>query len=157
MSILVRFHNLPLHFWHHKVLVGIGNLIGRYIKIDTQRTEEGIYTFLIIFVEVDLNKGLLDHILFKHNAQCWTQFIDFENKTFRCPICQQIGNIQNTCPTAKKDPRRKKKLLNKAKGWKFPQQQSKDKEDDEETNLPINQETQNRQEIVENGGVNHEA
>jgi hypothetical protein len=45
MPVWVRLHNLPLHFWHPKVLEGIGNLLGRYIKMDTQRTEEAIYTF----------------------------------------------------------------------------------------------------------------
>lgn len=70
MPVWVRLHNLPLHFWHHKVLEGIGNLLGRYIKTNTQRIEERIFTFARICVEVDLNKGLSDCILLTHNKQC---------------------------------------------------------------------------------------
>ena len=57
----VRLYNLPLHFWNESVLTCIGNILGWYIKIDTQRLEECIYTFACICVEVELNKGLLEH------------------------------------------------------------------------------------------------
>jgi len=109
LSLWVRLHNLPLHFWHHKVLEGINNLLGRYIKLDTKRVEERIFTFAKICVEVDLSKGLLDHILLTHKNQYWTQSLDFENTAFWCRICWQTGHLQNTCPEAKKEPRSKKK------------------------------------------------
>lgn len=67
ISVWVRLHNLTLHFWHPKVLEGIDNMLGRYIKMDTQRPEEEIYTFATVCVEVDLSKGLLDHIILTHN------------------------------------------------------------------------------------------
>ena len=46
MPVWVRLHNLPIHLWNDQVLAGIGNTIGRYIKMDTQRVEERIYTFV---------------------------------------------------------------------------------------------------------------
>jgi len=66
MPVWVWLHNLPLHFWDQQVLAGISNSIGRYIKIDTQRLEESVFTFARICVEVDLSKGLPDCILLKH-------------------------------------------------------------------------------------------
>lgn len=68
MPVWVQQHNLPLHFWDQQVLAGIGNSIGRYIKMDTQRLDERVYTFARICVKVDLSKGLSDHKLLKHSA-----------------------------------------------------------------------------------------
>jgi len=45
MLVCVWLHNLPLYFWDDRVLAGIGNIIWKYIKIDTQRLQERIYTY----------------------------------------------------------------------------------------------------------------
>ena len=45
--------------------------------------EERSYKFTRICVEVDLSKGLLDHIHLSHNNQSLTEFLDFKNTTFR--------------------------------------------------------------------------
>ena len=66
MPVWVRLHNLPLHLWSQQVLARIGNTIGRYIKMDTQRLEERIYTFARICVEGDLSKGFPYQIQLKH-------------------------------------------------------------------------------------------
>lgn len=58
MPVWVRLHNLPLHFWHHKVLIAIGNTLGKCLKIDEHRLTKGIFTFAKICVEVDLSQGL---------------------------------------------------------------------------------------------------
>ena len=77
MSVWVSLHNLPLHFWHHKILEGIGNTLGKYIKTNTHRTKEANFTFARICVEVDLSKGLPNHIHLIHNNRCCTKFLDF--------------------------------------------------------------------------------
>lgn len=76
IPVWVRLHNLPLHFWDQRILECIGNTIGRYIKMDTQRLEERIFTFARIYVEVNLNKGLLHCIKLKHKDRSWTQSLD---------------------------------------------------------------------------------
>lgn len=76
MSIWVHLHNLSLHLWNRQVLASIGNTIGHYIKTDTQRLEEIIFTFSWICVEVDLSKGLPYQIQLKHKQRCWTQILD---------------------------------------------------------------------------------
>lgn len=70
--------------------------------MDCQRLEERIFTFARICVDVDLNKGLSDHIQLIHKQMNWTQNIDYENTTFRCRIYKQTGHLQNLCPEAKK-------------------------------------------------------
>ena len=66
IPVWVRLHNLPIHFWDQKILASIGNAIGRYIKMDTQRIDERIFTFARICVEVDLSKGLPGSIKLNH-------------------------------------------------------------------------------------------
>lgn len=120
MPVWVRLYNLSLQFWNEVVLVGIGNIIGRYIKTDTLRLEECVYTFAQIRVEVDLSKALPECIQLNHKQQKWTQHLDFENTAFRCGICGNTTHLQNTCPEAKKDNGKKNKTGKTPKGWQFP-------------------------------------
>ena len=62
MPVWVRLPNLPLPFWHHLVLEDIGNLLGRFIKSDSDRKEQGVFTYGRICVEIDLSKGLPDRL-----------------------------------------------------------------------------------------------
>lgn len=78
----VRLHNFPIHFWHHKVLIAIGNTLGKFQKIDEGRLTKGICTFARICVEVDLSQGLPESILLNFNNTQWTQSLDCENTTF---------------------------------------------------------------------------
>lgn len=110
MPIWVRTHNLPLHFWHHKVLEGIGNSLAKFIKIYTNRVSKGIFTFARICVEVDFIQGLRDHIMLVHNNIQWTQSLYYENMTFCCRGCLQTGHLQSACSQTKKGPKRRNKL-----------------------------------------------
>jgi len=96
MSVWVRLYNLPLHFWSERVLEGIGNNIGKYIKTDLERTDERIYTFARICVEVDLSKGLSENIRLVYKQQNWLQGLDYENIAFRCRNCRLTGHLQST-------------------------------------------------------------
>lgn len=108
MPVWVRLHNLPLHFWHHQVLEGIGNTLGKFLKFDEDRLTRGIFTFAKICVKVDLIQGLLESITLIFNDTHWTQPLDYENTTFRCRGCLQTNHLHSPCPQAKKDPKRNK-------------------------------------------------
>ena len=75
-------HNLPLHFWHHKALISIGNALGKYLKIDEDKISRGILTFARIFGKVDLSEGLPDSINLNFNDTQWIQPLVYENTTF---------------------------------------------------------------------------
>lgn len=135
MPVWVPLHNLPAHFWDQKTLACIGNSFDRYIKMDTQRVEDGIYTFARICVEVDVSKGLPNRIILKHKDRSWMQTIDYENTAFRCRICRQTGHLQNACLDLKKDSQRRRKS-GKRKGWTFPPPDPEEEEEGEEE-LPI--------------------
>lgn len=113
----VRLHNLPLHFWHRKVLITIGNSLGKFLKVDEDRAIRGIFTFARICVEVDLSQGLPDHITLNFNNSLLTQPLDYENTTFRCRRCLQTGHLQYACPLARNKPKGNKKQQKKPKGW----------------------------------------
>eukprot|EP00253_Pinus_taeda_P011765 PITA_11765 len=117
MPVLVRLHNLPLHFWHRKALTTIGNSLGKHLKIDEDRANRGIFTYARICVEVDLSQGLPDHITLNFNNSLWTQQLDYENTTFRCCGCLQTGHLQYACPLTSKEPKGNKKQQKKPKGW----------------------------------------
>lgn len=55
MPMWVKLYNLPLHFWYIKVLASIGNALGKFLKVDSERLSKDIYTFARICVEVDLS------------------------------------------------------------------------------------------------------
>lgn len=142
MAVWVRLHNLPIHFCDKKILAVIGNSIGRFIKIDTQRLEEIIFTFARICVEVDLSKGLLKNIKLKHKDRIWLQSLDYDDTAFRCRICRQTGHLQNACPKYKNNSHIKKKTGNHQKGWKFSYTESNEEEDNEEEELVQNESNQ---------------
>lgn len=117
MSVWVRLHNLPLHFWHLKVLTAIRNSLGKFLKIGEDSVSKGIFTFSRICVEVDLSQGLPEHITLNFNNSLRIQPLDYENTAFRCCICMQTGHLQFNCPLSRKDPKGKKKQQKRPKGW----------------------------------------
>eukprot|EP00253_Pinus_taeda_P003030 PITA_03030 len=95
MSVWVRLHNLPLHFWIPKVFEAMGNAIGKYLKQDMERITRDIHTFARICVEVDLSQGLPDSIILIHNNIQWNQPLDYENTAFRCHGCQKTAKDED--------------------------------------------------------------
>lgn len=130
MPVWVKLFNLPIHFWHYKVLEGIGNTLGSFLKADHERLSKDIYTFARICVEVDLSQGLPEHIILIHDGKQWAQPLDYENTAFRCRICRQTGHLQSTCPQNKKD--RKRRQPPKPKGWQFSATWTEDAEEEKE-------------------------
>ena len=82
MPVWVRLHNFPLHLWHHNLLITIGNVLGKFLKIDEDRITRVIFTFARICIEVDFSEGLPKSINLNFNNTQWTQPLDYENTTF---------------------------------------------------------------------------
>lgn len=92
MPVWVRLPNLPLPFWHHQVLEDIGNLLGKFIKSDSDLNEQGLFTYARICVEIDLSKGLPDRVQLLYEKHKWIQALDYENTAFRCRFCHLTGH-----------------------------------------------------------------
>jgi len=150
MPVWVRLPNLPLPFWHHLVLEDIGNLLGTFIKRDPERNEQGLFTYARICVEIDLSKGLPDRIHLQYEKFKWLQILDYENTAFRCRYCYDTGHLQDTCPLAKRHPKKKKGMNTRGKTWQpeYAPQYSEDSEVEEsepEEQLKKEEREENRQ------------
>jgi len=145
MPVWVRLPNLPLPYWHHEVLEDIGNLLGSFIKSDKERQDKGLFTYARICVEIDLSKGLPDRMHLKHESHIWLQRLDYENTAFRCRYCQLTGHLQDTCPFAKKLPKKKKGMRTNRKNWQADYVPSSDEEEaseeEEQQEVPREEET----------------
>lgn len=62
--------------------------------MDTDRVEARLVTFAHICVEADLSLGLPDKMTFIWNNSKWIVKLYYENTTFKCHICRQIGHLQ---------------------------------------------------------------
>jgi len=117
MPVWVRLPNLPLPFWHHEVLEDIGNRLGKFIISDEERREQGLFTYARICVEIDLSKGLPDKIQLQHESFKRIQALDYENTAFRCRSCHMTGHLHDSCPHARRFPKKKQGLNPKRKTW----------------------------------------
>jgi len=55
------------------------NTLGRYFKIDINRTNLGLFTYACICVEINITKGLLDNFILQKKGSKWVEQMDFEN------------------------------------------------------------------------------
>ncbi|KAH9296138.1 hypothetical protein KI387_039726, partial [Taxus chinensis] len=111
----VRLPNLPLHLWY--ALEDIGNVLGKFIKEDLDRTHSGLCSFARICVEIDLSKGLPDRINLKFGNFQHTQVLDYENTAFRCRLCRNAGHLQASCPFNKNQKSGGKNGSTSLSGW----------------------------------------
>jgi len=132
MPVWVRLPNLPLPYWHPEVLEDIGNRLGKYITCDEERREQGLFTYARICVEIDLSKGLPDKIQLQHESYKRIQALDYENTAFRCRICHQTGHLNDSCPHARRFPKKKKGPNTRGKTWQAEYEPSNIEESDYE-------------------------
>ena len=60
----------------------IGNSLGKFLKVDIDRTEKRLATYACICVEVDLSEGFPDQIMLIWKSKKWVHPLDSENTTF---------------------------------------------------------------------------
>jgi hypothetical protein len=88
IPVSVRLPNLPSYFYTQDFLPTLGNVLGRFIKIDTYWLTKGFVTFACICVEIDLSQWLPDRILIDCTEDDpYTQLVYYENIAFRCRSC----------------------------------------------------------------------
>lgn len=95
MLVWVRFHNLPLHFWLHKVIEANRNRLQRYRKKYTQIFEEKIYTIRQLFNSV---KDPINHNLQKGvyviPCSCGKEYIGERGRYFNIRIKEHTADLR---------------------------------------------------------------
>jgi len=110
-KILFWFHlpNFPLHFWHFLVFEDFGNYLENYIKATLERAMEGLYTYVCICVNININKGLMKKVILKWRNFQYTQVLDYEKTMFHCRLFHlRQGHYQATFSQVCVYPPRKK-------------------------------------------------
>ncbi|CAI0430620.1 unnamed protein product [Linum tenue] len=93
MIVWVQLPALKVHFYHREVLMTIGNLIGRTIKLDYHTLNRQRRKFARLAVEVDMSKPLVPRIFLDDH---W-QRVEYENLPEVCFECGKIGHNTGVC------------------------------------------------------------
>ncbi|CAL1377362.1 unnamed protein product [Linum trigynum] len=94
MIVWVQLPALKVHFYHKEVLITLGNLIGRTIKLDFHTLNRKRAKFARLALEVDLGKHLVPRIWLDEE---W-QKVEYENLPTVCFKCGKIGHMSTKCP-----------------------------------------------------------
>jgi hypothetical protein len=93
----VLLPGLPLNLWNLPVLKAIGNLLGRFLKVDETCLLSTDKRMARVLVELDLHAGLMDSIELEWRGQVSVQRLDYLGLSFRCSSCRQTGHLRKDC------------------------------------------------------------
>eukprot|EP00253_Pinus_taeda_P013833 PITA_13833 len=121
----VRLFSLPMDFLDLEILEGIGNMIGRFVKI-IEMTKKGRYTsYTRICVYMNIVEPIPDLVELEYYEEVWKQTLDYEHMSFRCHRCHKYGHLFKEFP------------LNLEEGENIHMQQRKPQEDKEKKKRKI--------------------
>ncbi|CAI0548839.1 unnamed protein product [Linum tenue] len=94
MIVWVQLPALKVHFYHREVLMTLGNLIGRTIKLDYHTLNRQRRKFAHLAVEIDMSKPLVPRIFLDD----YWQKVEYENLPVVYFECGKIGHNTDACP-----------------------------------------------------------
>ena len=112
VPVQVRLPHLPLCCQNDETLHAIGNSLGKYIE--KAEPKGPLFSCARIYVEVDLEKGLLEIVSLCMDGWEHAQKVDYEQLSFKCKKCHEYGHFVKKCPKAvQENPERTQE-----EGWK---------------------------------------
>jgi hypothetical protein len=88
---------LPLQLWNAKALEAIGNVLGRFIKVDEVALHSQDKRMERVLVEVDIHAGLLESLEIDWRGHIIVQRLDYLGIPFRCTLCRRTGHLRKDC------------------------------------------------------------
>jgi hypothetical protein len=93
----VLLPGLSLQLWNTKAMEAIGNVLGRFIKIDEDTLHSRDMRMEKILVEVDVHGGVLETLDIEWRDMVFAQRLDYLGISFRCSRYRQTGHIRKDC------------------------------------------------------------
>lgn len=87
-----------MDFWDPDILEGIGNSLGRFVKIAETTYHRRHTSFARICVYMNISEPLPESIELEYEGKIWQQTLDYEHIPFRCRRCHEYGHLYKTCP-----------------------------------------------------------
>lgn len=94
MPVWVRISNLPVNFYHRAILMGIGQGLGRAIRVDSTTLRVERAKFARVCVEINLKKPLKGTIVVNGGRY----LVSYEGLANICPTCGVLGHLVGDCP-----------------------------------------------------------
>jgi hypothetical protein len=94
----IRLYSLPQEFWLEEILMGIGNMVGQYVKTSEATRLRKYTSYARICIYMDISKALPGSITLEYQDDDWSQTIDYEHIPFRCRKCHEHGHLFRDCP-----------------------------------------------------------
>ncbi|CAN0921042.1 hypothetical protein LINGRAHAP2_LOCUS32396 [Linum grandiflorum] len=95
MVVWVRFPQLPYQYYQTDILTGLGNLIGKTVRIDKRTLTSACGKFAHLAVEVNLKEAVATGVFID---DVW-QDVEYENLPTLCFACGRIGHQIAECPS----------------------------------------------------------
>lgn len=98
MKIWVQIYDLPRGLWLEKVLMSIGNSVGKVLKMDPNNLTAGWRLYSRIKVTLDLNNPLRRRMKIKREGGEWSwENFKYERLGTFCFVCGLLGHIDRDC------------------------------------------------------------
>ncbi|CAN0843762.1 hypothetical protein LINGRAHAP2_LOCUS4029 [Linum grandiflorum] len=97
MVVWIRFPRLPYQYYHEEILKGLGNLIGRTVRMDDRTLTSARGKFARLAVEINLREPVATGVFLD---DVW-QEVEFENLPTLCFECGRVGHEAAACLSTK--------------------------------------------------------
>ena len=94
VAVWIRLYQLPIELYEAEVLREIGESIGKVLRVDTHTTTEAKGKYARLFIQIDINKPLINTILIGR----FKQLVHYEGIQRLCFSCGRMGHLKEVCP-----------------------------------------------------------
>ncbi|XP_042490757.1 uncharacterized protein LOC122070600 [Macadamia integrifolia] len=109
----IKFPDLPLEYWHEKILLTMAKASGRPVELDRRTQSAAMGTFARVQVEVEIGATRLEEIQVERrqpgtNETFWfKQNIIYEDALIRCGFYKKMGHFVHACRVRREAETRK--------------------------------------------------